>query len=201
MIRAGFVPGEGRDPVGLVPGIADISQLSQRPRDNGSKAPALVQSAPSPNDAGSAWEESSQFENNYFTEMCSGSEAGSYLRLIDFVYLSTLGLRVIKKKRRGRRPARLPGAAHVTETYRATSLIRNGRHPSRLPGAAQQVTSPSSATGYEPITPARGRACHRNIQGYLAYKKPPPRRTLVEVAVQHDCQGPHMSQVMRPEFL
>ena len=32
------------------------------------------------------------------TEMCSGSEAGSYLRLIDFVYHSTLGLRVIKKK-------------------------------------------------------------------------------------------------------
>jgi len=29
--------------------------------------------------------------------MCSGSEAGSYLRLIDFVYHSTLGLRVIKK--------------------------------------------------------------------------------------------------------
>ena len=25
-----------------------------------------------------------QSENNYFTEMCSGSEAGSYLRLIDF---------------------------------------------------------------------------------------------------------------------
>ena len=30
---------------------------------------------------------------------CSGSEAGSYLRLIDFVYHSTLGLRAIKKKR------------------------------------------------------------------------------------------------------
>jgi len=30
-----------------------------------------------------------------------GSEAGSYLRLIDCVYHSTLGLRVIKKKRRG----------------------------------------------------------------------------------------------------
>ena len=27
---------------------------------------------------------SSQFKNNYFTEMCSGSEAGSYLRLIEF---------------------------------------------------------------------------------------------------------------------
>ena len=26
---------------------------------------------------------SSQFKNNYLTEMCSGSEAGSYLRLID----------------------------------------------------------------------------------------------------------------------
>jgi len=31
--------------------------------------------------------------------MCSGSEAGSYVRLIDFVYHSTLGLRVIKKKK------------------------------------------------------------------------------------------------------
>jgi len=27
---------------------------------------------------------SSQFKNNYFAEMCSGSEEGSYLRLIDF---------------------------------------------------------------------------------------------------------------------
>ena len=33
------------------------------------------------------------------TEMCSGSEAGSYVRLIDFVYHSTLGLRVIRQKR------------------------------------------------------------------------------------------------------
>jgi len=32
--------------------------------------------------------------------MCSGSEAGSYSRLIDFVYHSTLGLRVIKKKKK-----------------------------------------------------------------------------------------------------
>jgi len=40
-----------------------------------------------------------QCKNSYFTKMCSGSEAGSYLRLIDFVYHSTLGLRVIKKKK------------------------------------------------------------------------------------------------------
>ena len=49
---------------------------------------------------------------DYFTEMCSGSEAGSYLRLIDFVYHSTLGLRVIKKKRdAGRRELLLEEAA------------------------------------------------------------------------------------------
>ena len=36
--------------------------------------------------------------------MCSGSEAGPYLRLIDFVYHATLGLRVIKKKKK--RPSR-----------------------------------------------------------------------------------------------
>ena len=40
-----------------------------------------------------------QFENNYPTEMCSGSEAGWYLRLIYFVYHATLGLGVMKKKR------------------------------------------------------------------------------------------------------
>ena len=28
---------------------------------------------------------------NYFTEMCSGSGAGSYLRLIDCVYLNGVG--------------------------------------------------------------------------------------------------------------
>ena len=52
--------------------------------------------------------------------MCSGSEAGSYLRLIDFVYHSTLGLRVIKKRRED--PA--------LSKYRGTSLIRN-THPPR----------------------------------------------------------------------
>ena len=40
---------------------------------------------------------------NYFTERRSGSEAGSYLRRIDFVYHSTLGSRVMKKKREGHR--------------------------------------------------------------------------------------------------
>jgi len=39
--------------------------------------------------------------HNYFVEMGSGSEEGSYLRLIDFVYHSTLCLRVVKKKKIG----------------------------------------------------------------------------------------------------
>ena len=43
-------------------------------------------------------------------------EAGSYLRRIDFVYHSTLGLRVIKKKKKF-------GRAPLTP-YRGTSLIR-----------------------------------------------------------------------------
>ena len=34
--------------------------------------------------------------------LCSGAEAGSNLRLIDFVYHSTLGLRVTKKKKKTR---------------------------------------------------------------------------------------------------
>jgi len=42
-----------------------------------------------------------------FTEMCSDSEAGSYSRLIDFLYHSTLGLRVIKRKKRAARAVRV----------------------------------------------------------------------------------------------
>ena len=42
---------------------------------------------------------------NYFIETCSGSDAGSYLRRIAFVYHSTLGYRVTKKKREGNEKA------------------------------------------------------------------------------------------------
>ena len=48
--------------------------------------------------------------------MCSVSEAGSYLRPIDLVYHSTLGLRVIKKKKKA-------GGYHHFSEYRGTSLI------------------------------------------------------------------------------
>jgi len=36
--------------------------------------------------------------SGFRVQMCSGSEAVSYLRRIDFVYHSTLGLRVIKRE-------------------------------------------------------------------------------------------------------
>ena len=46
------------------------------------------------------WGFSSQFENKCFTEMCSGFEEGSYLWLIDFVYHSSVGLRVTPKEKK-----------------------------------------------------------------------------------------------------
>ena len=46
-----------------------------------------------------------QSKNKYFTELSSGSEAGSCLRLIDFVYHSTLGLRVNEEEGSGGRAA------------------------------------------------------------------------------------------------
>jgi len=51
--------------------------------------------------------------------MGSGSEAGSYVRLMDFVYHSTLGSRVIKKKR-GDSPAM---ADWTQRSSSVTSLI------------------------------------------------------------------------------
>jgi len=50
-------------------------------------------------------------------EMCSGSEAGWYLRRIDFVHHSTLGLRVIGKKKKVRE---FGGRARI-ECYRTAA--------------------------------------------------------------------------------
>ena len=47
--------------------------------------------------------------------MCSGSEAGSYFRLIDFVYHSTLGLRVITKEKK--KIAQHEGAAVILNEW------------------------------------------------------------------------------------
>ena len=45
--------------------------------------------------------------------ICSASEAGSYLRLIDFGYHSTLGLNVIKERKRPVPRVRIPRWEHL----------------------------------------------------------------------------------------
>jgi len=60
---------------------------------------------------------------------CSGSEAGSYVRLIVFVYHSTLGLRVTKKKRRTGQQQRRGVFEPLPIRYRGTSLKRNNHTP------------------------------------------------------------------------
>ena len=63
-------------------------------------------------------------------EMCSGSEAVSYSRLINFVYHSTLGLRVIQKKSR-RSPGESDFGFRVSgfgiQTRRGFADVRVGR--------------------------------------------------------------------------
>ena len=55
--------------------------------------------------------------------MCSGSEAGSELRLIDFVYHSTLGLRVImKRKKNPNAVVRCPSGRDLEEVGAALYL-------------------------------------------------------------------------------
>jgi len=70
--------------------------------------------------------------NNYCTEMCSGSEEGSYLRLLDFLYHSSLGLRVIKKRKKNPRPVHLhPHPQYSTLVLNPKSDTRNTK-PSTL---------------------------------------------------------------------
>ena len=99
---------------------------------------------------------SSQFEDNYFTERCSGSEAGSYLRLVDFVCHSTLGLRVIKKKRRSsENTLEASGYTQMPPACvdRCTSLIRNstplGPYSRTMPQAIWSSFGGGGAVSYE----------------------------------------------------
>jgi len=69
---------------------------------------------------------SSQSENNYFTELCSGSEAGWYLRLRDFMYHSTLGLRVIKKKKKNERVGTLKESCRAISSSVHDSIRSRG---------------------------------------------------------------------------
>ena len=59
-----------------------------------------------------------------WVEMCSGSKAGSYLRLKDFVNHSTLGLREIKKKKKIPRAGRRAAAGALVPTWFERKLCR-----------------------------------------------------------------------------
>ena len=72
------------------------------------------------------WGGGREFKNNYLTEMCSGSDAGSYLRLI-LLYHSTLGLRVIKKRREKRREPE--SIIWVTERPRLSAAACHSKLP------------------------------------------------------------------------
>ena len=88
------------------------------------------------------------------SEVCSGSEAGPYLRLIDFVYHSTLGLRVIKKKKK------TVGRPQVTQHLQRYLAHTKTYPPKTLQWQYAQgpmVALEGEAVSYErgtPVTPA-----------------------------------------------
>jgi len=77
--------------------------------------------------------------------MCSGSEAGSYVRLIDFVYHSALGLRVIKKKRRIQQHQRMTLVA-LQVKMSTFGIVRRGANSRRIPSSRRLA-----ASGYESL--------------------------------------------------
>jgi len=109
----------------------------------------------------------------------NGSEAGSYLRLIDFVYHSTLGLGVIKKKKnsasRGMQPQVASLVVHVTScvltlaVFKAHRLVYHSTLGVRVM-KKKKTRRPTSAH-------RRGTSIEL-VQGYLAHKTTHPPRTL-----------------------
>ena len=80
--------------------------------------------------------------------MCSGSEAGSYLRLTDFVYHSALGLRVIKKKKKDGVPRpRARGPLRRRMEHRGRGVLGSGGGQRRRRSMASGVGSRASGVG------------------------------------------------------
>ena len=116
--------------------------------------------------------------------MCSGSEAGSYLKLIDFVYHSTLDLRVIQKKTgRSAEPTNDIAMPSPYFAFRALSAkldgtvnIRRGPGVSKVdgivdfrrwPGVWPASGSPDEpASTSKPPSPTKGGA---QIDGFCKY--------------------------------
>jgi len=91
-------------------------------------------------------------KNNYFTEMCSGSEAGSYLRRIDSC--------ITQLKAQGPSRTCNESKEEKEEDYLRGIRVREVRNLKKR--------------GERLVTLWRRRC----LQGYLVHKKPPARRTL-----------------------
>ena len=85
--------------------------------------------------------------------MCSGSDAGSYLRLVGFVYHSTLGLRVMQKKKRNRggtaacpvKPLSPAGLTNVSLELRASAVTPPQDLGYRVLGCGRYRCMPAAA--------------------------------------------------------
>jgi len=89
--------------------------------------------------------------------MCSGSEAGSHLGLIDFVYHSTSGLRVIKTK--------TTGGVHTSELMAESSAKVQGYLAYTKPTPLWDPTVEICLGPCESLA---------KVQGYLAHKEQRP---------------------------
>jgi len=115
-----------------------------------------------------------QFKNNHSTEMCSGSEAGSYLRRIDswITHLQARGpSRTCNESKEEEEGSAGPECQCPRWLERTQHPVRSTRNASavRFPTFTQQGTSCGRTL---PGDEGAG------LQGYLAHKKHPPPRTL-----------------------
>ena len=121
--------------------------------------------------------------------MCSGSEAGSNLRLIDLVYHSTLGLRVTKKKIQeiGARSIILVPEAGALRLWGCVgiwalraNLLWKPHNLASLGALRAQIPTGWGfrVRGLRFGVWGLGQDAGREVQGYFAHNKPHPPRTL-----------------------
>ena len=127
--------------------------------------------------------------DNYFTEICSGSEAGSYMRLIDVCVPPNFGLEINKEEEDEvsiQRSVEKAGRGGELRGYRGTSLIRSnppvGPSSSPMPrdlrgsyGGGHFLMGEVPLYRFRNLSggPDGELSGYRGLQGYLARKKTP----------------------------
>ena len=104
--------------------------------------------------------------DNYLTEMCSDSEEGSYFKAHRLVYHSTLGARVIKKRKKGER---VKGG--LGKGWKALALLSRFSWPAsegRGGGGARQPDTPETERGRAGKNKTHSkRVCESDRQGKM----------------------------------